>query len=655
MKTKLIFLSSLVSMGMMLSGCTQFDNGFSDLDFFMIKYEDNFVDQVGEISPEQSWDFSTIGGTRGSALQTRAVTYDTDGWYYPQEQTLSWMKNELKEQTDNSSKCNDFYWTWIPGMSFEIVPIYEGLAYMKWDLYMKVTSADGTETLCDQKIWSKAENVQLKFNSTQGGMQYTENEVSLWYESPYDKVFIWAYDDYNGGKYYTGMNNFGDCEMKRVGVRNGKNVFKWTCNQNIGENRPTKVMFIYDNNGTKTNIHGTDVYYTFRNHGYYYWDNITWDGHDAGKSDSPLSLYTPTSVWNDFGEYDDAKNSDGFRAKPINLSSINSSEWPLGSIMTFYLKITDMNGADADCGQVGDVNSSLNKQIVYLNVPTEKMPTNVDTGDDYVTAIMGVEDSKISMPGSGSDKDYNDVVFLIHGKMPAPIVIDGIVSKATFEKRYMAEDLTDSGDMDFNDIVVDLKSDRYTYWTVNSSNEKTIDSELNGEKTVTVNGEEMTLNFTNGVCEQQTATIKHLCGTVPIRFKAGDTFLPWITNPSDAVMTKAQLEGDYSNLKYGKGIERTEGNDPNVSFTVTGWNSATNNVSVYVGWKNGAATKPSIDATTAVNADSYINSGSDWQSTFPARGSVPCIIATDVTDPWTAELVDITTTNWWKSNFISSK
>lgn len=653
MKTKLIFLSSLVSMGMMLSGCTQFDNGFSDLDFFMIKYEDNFVDQVGEISPEQSWDFSTIGGTRGSALQTRSVTYD-DGWYYPQEKTLSWMKNELKEQTDNSSKCNDFYWTWIPGMSFEIVPIYEGLAYMNWDLYMKVTSADGTVTLCDQKIWSKAENVQLKFNSTQGDMQYTENEVSLWYESPYDRVFIWAYDENgHGGDYYTGMNNFGDCEMKKVGKRNDKNVFKWTCNKK--NDIPTKVGFIYDNNGTKTNIHGTDVYYTFRNHGYYYWDNPTWDADDAGKSGSPLSLYTPTSVWNDFGELDDANKSDGFRAKPIDLSSINSSEWPLGSIMTFYLQITDMNGADPNCGQVGDVNSSLNKQIVYLNVPTENMPTNVDTGDDYVTAIMGVEDSKISRPGSGSDKDYNDVVFLIHGMMPAPIVIDNEVTKATFEKRYMAEDLTDSGDMDFNDIVVDLKSDRYTYWTVNSSNEKTIDSSINGEKKVTVNGEEMTLNFTNGVCEQQTATIKHLCGTVPIRFKAGDTFLPWITNPSDAVMTKAQLEGNYSNLKYGKGIERTEGNDPNVSFPVTGWNSATNNVSVYVGWKDGAATEPSIDATTAVNADSYINSGSDWQSTFPAIGSVPCIIATDVTDPWTAELVDITTTNWWKLNFISSK
>lgn len=645
MKTKLIFLSSLVSMGMMLSGCTQFDNGFSDLDFFMIKYEDNFVDQVGEISPEQSWDFSTIGGTRGSALQTRAVTY-VDGWYYPQEQTLSWMKNELKEQTNNISQCKDFYWTWIPGMSFEIVPIYEGKASMDWDIYMKVTSADLTETLCDQKIWSKAENVQLKFN-TQGGMQYTENEVSLWYEAPYDKVFIWVYDENgNGGGHYTGMNNFGDCEMRKVDERNGKNVFKWTCNQVLREERPTKVKFIYDNNGTKTE---TDAY-TFRNHGYYYQNNPTWDGHDAGKSGSPLSLYT---LWKDFGEYDDAKNSDGFRAKPIDLSSINSSKWPLGSIMTFYLKITAINDAE-NSGQVGDVNSSLNKQIVYLKVPNENMPTNVNTDDGYVTGIMGVEDSKITL--SGSDKDYNDVVFLIHGKMPAPIVIDNEVTKATFEKRYMAEDLTDTGDMDFNDIVVDLKSDRYTYWTVNnSSNEKTIDTSINGPKTVTVNGEEMTLNFTNGVCEQQTATVKHLCGTVPIRFKAGDTFLPWITNPSDAEMTKAQLLGNYSNVKYGKGIERTEGNDPNVSFTVTGWNSATNNVSVYVGWKNGAATEPSIDATTAVNADLYINSGSDWQSTFPGKGSVPCIIATDVTDPWTAEHVNITTENWWKSNFISSK
>lgn len=295
--------------------------------------------------------------------------------------------------------------------------------------------------------------------------------------------------------------------------------------------------------------------------------------------------------------------------------------------------------------------STLNKQIAFLNVPESAMPTNVDMGEGVVTGIMGCEDSHINW--SGSDKDYNDVVFLINGVMPEPVVITNEVSVSTVKKRYMAEDLTNTGDMDFNDIVVDVKNVRYTYWNVNqSTGEREIATTLTGTKSVTVNDESLNLNFKNGICDVQTATVQHLCGTIPIRFKVGDTMLPWITDPTDLVQSQKQLRSEnVTDPTYGTGSKSTQGIDPEVTLNVTGWDPKTNNVVVYAGWDvhNSKATKPTTEGTDA------IVSGSDWWSTFPERGTVPCIIATDVNDQWTPECVDITATTWWKDNFISTK
>ncbi|MDO4197285.1 MAG: hypothetical protein Q4D33_14185 [Prevotellaceae bacterium] len=413
---------------------------------------------------------------------------------------------------------------------------------------------------------------------------------------------------------------------------------------------PTHVEFIADYDGSKHKVGNAS--YTFRNHGYYYENNPSY----AGESDenSPLSLYTPSEPeWSDFDNLDNAAAANvlGFRAKPITITDPNagtSEAWPLGSIVSFYLKITE--AADY-CANVGDMMSTLNKQIAFLNVPKSAMPNNVDKGEGVVTGIMGCEDSHISW--SGSDKDYNDVVFLINGVMPEPVVITGEVSVSTVEKRYMAEDLTNTGDMDFNDIVVDVKNAHYTYWKVNeSTGEREIDTDQNGTKSVEVNGKSLNLTFENGICDVQTATVKHLCGTIPIRFQVGTTLLPWITDPTDLEQSKKQLRGEnVTNLTYGTGSESTSGIDPDVTLPVTGWNPKTNNVVVYAGWdaSDGVATTPNT------NDDGSFYSETEWLSEFPEPGTVPCIIATDVTDKWTEECVDITSESWWKTNFISTQ
>lgn len=642
----------------LLAGCNEYELEGSAIRAFKTAYDKNFTNNVGDIDPNQSWDFSTAGGNRGKAAVTRAVSLNDDGWYYPEEQTLNWMHDQLTEKRNNSGLCKDFYLSWTPGMSFQIVPIWEGYASMKWDLYMKVTPAEGGTALYEQKIWSKGENVEILTQNgpAKTGWNYENNEICVWFEyfGSNGNVLIWPYSDSHDGSYYTGQG-WATTSMEKIGDRNdGHQVYKWTCKKpgvTIAD-LPTHVQFIIekDGNKTKVNYKGQEDF-TFRNHGYYYNDNPTHDGHDGGKTDSPVSLYTPSDpTWRAFGNLDDAAKAQGFRAKPITITEPNdgtSDPWPLGSIVSFYLKIT--GDAVQNCANLNDKMSTLNEQIAFLNVPKSAMPENVDKGEGVVTGIMGCEDSHINW--DGSDKDYNDVVFLINGVMPKPVVIETNPSASTVpvEKRYMAEDLTNTGDMDFNDIVVDVKSVRWTYWRVNTTtNEKEVDTGYNG--TLIVNGQSLT--FTNGICDVQTATVKHLCGTIPIRFKVGDTLLPWITNPTDPYQSQKQLRGeDVTDLTYGTGSESTNGIDPEeVPISVTGWDPKTNNVVVYAGWdaRNGVATQPETDS------EEGIASLSEWYSAFPERGTIPCIIATDVTDEWTAECVDITKSPWWKQNFIST-
>ena len=80
---------------------------------------------------------------------------------------------------------------------------------------------------------------------------------------------------------------------------------------------------------------------------------------------------------------------------------------------------------------------------------------------------------------------------------------------------------------------------------------------------------------------------------------------------------------------------------------ITGWDPDANNISIFVCWDGSKA-------TTLENATSIEGGKKVWTSTFPDRGEVPYIIATDVTDPITKEFQDISETTWWKSHFLWS-
>lgn len=63
---------------------------------------------------------------------------------------------------------------------------------------------------------------------------------------------------------------------------------------------------------------------------------------------------------------------------------------------------------------------------------------------------------------TNSDKDYNDVVFMLYGEPYVPESFEVKDLEKTVKKRYFVEDLGATDDFDFNDIVVDVIS-TYSY------------------------------------------------------------------------------------------------------------------------------------------------------------------------------------------------
>ena len=127
-------------------------------------YADNFVKTYPNVNLNQNWDYNNkneIFSLPASGSLTRAEVsygYKSGEDYEVDNATLNWMKNLLKENQDNRSLGNPFYMT-VPGNSFTIVPIYQGLAASIFNLHVVV---DGV----DIKLWDKGQNIWVKKNAS---------------------------------------------------------------------------------------------------------------------------------------------------------------------------------------------------------------------------------------------------------------------------------------------------------------------------------------------------------------------------------------------------------------------------------------------------------------------------------------------------------
>ena len=187
------------------SNTNLYDEGLVERDA-KTSYADNFAKKYPNVDMSKGWDFSTkqtiftLPDQASAQARTRGVDYNysTGDWYEVDNNTLSWMHEQLVEGQDNRSLGKPFYMS-VPGNEFTIVPIYQGVAGAMWNLHVVV---DGV----DIKLWDKINSESLgetvdNENRTvsiakNGTMQIKDEENDNWHNLQ-GQWYEWGYGNWN--------------------------------------------------------------------------------------------------------------------------------------------------------------------------------------------------------------------------------------------------------------------------------------------------------------------------------------------------------------------------------------------------------------------------------------------------------------------------
>ena len=262
------------------------------------------------------------------------------------------------------------------------------------------------------------------------------------------------------------------------------------------------------------------------------------------------------------------------------------------------------------------------------------IPTNLgEPGTTVHSFVLGVEDADLS----NSDWDMNDVVFLVLvGEVNTPTLI-----QSSARKRYMCEDLGNTYDFDFNDVVVDAYQYVEKHYAV-------------------VDGAGKFVEDPNSI--HQRISIKHLGGTNPVQVKVGNKTFGTIVDPVNHERTDLELRGETvpENLKEPSKTYAFEGWNPDEEYPAAavvtgtkqeiGWDPATNNITLYA-WST------RFDAS-GTNEDNVYEDGKNtvFEINFPIpadrrpKGELiaPQILAVDPTLNWQPEH-EIIPAAWFES------
>ena len=281
-------------------------------------------------------------------------------------------------------------------------------------------------------------------------------------------------------------------------------------------------------------------------------------------------------------------------AYQIKTPTFEFSNLPREAEMYFYLKVWNSYDDFKDNAKNPRKLTSLEQMMLALiDCPR---PVNVPEGNEV--SIIGCEDNKTG------DYDYEDLVFMMYGNPAPPIQhVDEVIVGKT--KRYMMEDLGSTPyDFDFNDIVVDVTTERV---------KKKIYYDIAANGSWTFNHEEIIEDL------PQEAIVRAAGGTVDFTLTIGTT--TWTKSakfPNYQEMLNTGWQG--SAISYGAELDK---------FTVEGWDPTTNNITVTVAGKS--------------------NEGVGEKTIgFPARGESPMIIAIDATTNWMKERVSAPA-GWFKT------
>lgn len=298
--------------------------------------------------------------------------------------------------------------------------------------------------------------------------------------------------------------------------------------------------------------------------------SFTWDLH-LMVGDEDIKFWSKGQnfrVSNDGQNYIDLNSGSAGWWKYVKTKSFSFSNLEVGAPMYFVL-----SGPNS-------VSSSLNGGMIALS----NYPRPDFLEDDQEIMAICIEDC-----GTGGDGDMDELVFLIvgHPEVPKPIDITTKTLTETISKRYMMEDLGDTDDFDFNDVVVDVtQSCQVTYEITNGK-----------------------ITNTTRSTPTQKAYVRAMGGTLDFSINIGET--SW---------TKS---GEGFNFKEMINTKEPDYDKVLAEFDVYGWDPDSNNVAITVKQKAGEKNGNEISTFNTIS--------------FPAKGEVPLIIATDLSEDWNIE------------------
>ena len=278
---------------------------------------------------------------------------------------------------------------------------------------------------------------------------------------------------------------------------------------------------------------------------------------------------------------------------------------PVGSQLFFLLKVWTGNNADANHakGKSADmILSSLENGNMRALQDVTGLPKPAGVPSDYFAYIIGCEDG-------APDGDFEDLAFLFFG----PPIIDVNEVEVTETKRYMMEDLGDTDDFDFNDVVVDV-SNVYRVEITKKENFATGNMDVVSE------------NVVEG-SQRQEAIVRAAGGIYNFTLTIGNT--PW--SKSDDLDVPTMWNTGWQNTPIDYSAELAK-------FPVTGWVPENNNISLTVYLPDG---NQSPDAPVQTIQ-------------FPKPGTAPKMLAVDATEKynWMKERQSIpggtgSEDDWW--------
>lgn len=348
-------------------------------------------------------------------------------------------------------------------------------------------------------------------------------------------------------------------------------------------------------------------------------DYTVWSEYKDGYSEGIQVKDNAGSGWRNVASNDNTLNAYDVQARPIRINheAITSEFFFYLSVDKGHMRLSGYDYADGNYAKTGTAQRSDEGMMLALNCP---IPSNIGKTGELQNEVMIIscEDSN----EENSDYDMNDLVFLIVGYPNIPDLIEYT------RKRYMCEDLGNTFDFDFNDVVVDVDQS------------VTKHAELN-ESGTWVDFIEDPSTF------RQFATIRHLCGTLPFRLKVGNTEFNTVSDPTAHQQTITELGGSQSD--NGAGVNW----NPDVEKQITGWNADENNIYLRVSNKVNPLEYVFTDkfGTEVVQnkPDEFI-----YTINFPEAGSTPMIVCVDQTVDWMPETVHIPE-SWWKTGEVFYK